>query len=174
MQELWVSHESWFIAQNMHGTDSNTTITISVHPNVYSVKSMQLSQFHNPPFFEKKTTLHHRDQWVKIFLWWVWVIPRDGNGKIYNIAGSSLLNGFMLMVDTGPIPKITSCAHKWGQYTPALITTHLIQKYQIKISILQSCATQVGILQENFAWDQIFGHQRAENEARNTKMYRDQ
>ena len=30
----------------------------------------------------------------------------------------------------------TSCAHKWGQYTPALITTHLIQKYPIiKISI---------------------------------------
>ena len=55
---------------------------------------------------------------------------------------------------------ITSCAHKWGQYTPALITTHLIQKYPIKISILQSYATQVGILQEN--------------EARNTKMYRGQ
>ena len=44
--------------------------------------------------------------------------------------------------------EITSCAHKWGQYTSALITTHLIQKYPIKISILQSCATQVEILQE--------------------------
>ena len=44
--------------------------------------------------------------------------------------------------------ETTSCAHKWGQYTPALITTHLIQKYPMKISILQSCATQVGILQE--------------------------
>ena len=58
------------------------------------------------------------------------------------------------------LPEPTSCAHRWGQYTPTLITTHLIQKYLIKISILQSCATQVGILQEN--------------EARNTKMYRDQ
>ena len=47
----------------------------------------------------------------------------------------------------------TSCAHKWGQYTLVLITTHLIQKYPIKISILQ---------------------QRAENKARNTKMYRGQ
>ena len=27
-----------------------------------------------------------------------------------------------------------SYAHKWGQYTPDLITTHLIQKYPIKIS----------------------------------------
>ena len=42
----------------------------------------------------------------------------------------------------------TSCAHKWGQYTPALITTHLIQKYPIKIFILQSCATQVGIFRK--------------------------
>ena len=85
------------------------------------------------------------------------------------------------------------------------------QKYSIKISILQSCATQVGILQENKArntkmyrgqethpirvnaryemnwansflkkfrkphfFGQIFGHQTAENEARNTKMYRGQ
>ena len=82
----------------------------------------------------------------------------------------------------------TSCAHKWGQYTPTLITTHLIQKYPIKISILQLCATQVGILQEkkwiepivfstssgNPIFGQIFGHQRGENEARNTKMYRGQ
>ena len=36
-----------------------------------------------------------------------------------------------------------------GKYTPALITTYLIQKYPIKISILQSCATHMGILQEN-------------------------
>ena len=71
---------------------------------------------------------------------------------------------------------------------PALITTHLIQKYPIKISILKSCATQVGILQEkkwiepivfskssgNPIFGQIFGHQRVENEARNTKMYRGQ
>ena len=54
----------------------------------------------------------------------------------------------------------TDCVHKWGQYTPALITTHLIQKYPIKIFILQSCATQMGFFQEN--------------EAKNTKMYRDQ
>ena len=52
----------------------------------------------------------------------------------------------------------TSCAHKWGQYTPALITTHLIQKYPIKISILQSCATQVGILQENFVPEEFSHH----------------
>ena len=39
-------------------------------------------------------------------------------------------------------------AHNWGQYTPAVITTDLTQKYLIKISILQSCATQVGIHQE--------------------------
>ena len=58
----------------------------------------------------------------------------------------------------------TWCAHKWKQYTPAVITTHLIQKYIIKIYILPSCATQVG----------IFGHQRAENEARNTNMDRGQ
>ena len=83
--------------------------------------------------------------------------------------------------------KLSSCAHKWRQYTPALITTHLIQIYPIKISILQSCATQVGILQETLNWansffksfrnpifSQIFGHQRAENEARNRKMYRGQ
>ena len=43
-----------------------------------------------------------------------------------------------------PLSEPTSCVHKWGQYTPALITTHLIQKYRIKISILQSYATQVG------------------------------
>ena len=30
-------------------------------------------------------------------------------------------------------PGRTSCAHKWGQYTPALITTHLIQKYPIDL-----------------------------------------
>ena len=50
----------------------------------------------------------------------------------------------------------TSCAHTRGQYTPALITTHLIQKYPIKISILQSCATQVGILQEKMNWANSF------------------
>ena len=80
----------------------------------------------------------------------------------------------------------TSCAHEWGQYTPALITIHLIQNYPIKISISQSCATQVGIPQEKINWansfyskssgnpifGQTIGHQRAENEARNTKMYR--
>ena len=64
----------------------------------------------------------------------------------------------------------TSCTHKWGQYTPALITTHLIQKYPIKISILI-------IFSESFRnpiFGQIFGHQRAENGARNTKIYRSQ
>ena len=58
----------------------------------------------------------------------------------------------------------------------------------MKISILQSCATQVGILQEkkliepiifsknsgNPILDQIFGHQGTENEARNKKLYRGQ
>ena len=28
----------------------------------------------------------------------------------------------------GKNTELTSCAHKWGQYTPALITTHLIKK----------------------------------------------
>ena len=32
--------------------------------------------------------------------------------------------------------KRTSCAHKWGQHTPTLITTRLIQKYSTKIPIL--------------------------------------
>ena len=45
-------------------------------------------------------------------------------------------------------PNLTSCAHKWGQYTPTLITMHLVQQYPIRISILKSCATQVGILQQ--------------------------
>ena len=60
----------------------------------------------------------------------------------------------------------TSCAHKWGQYTPALITIHLIQKYPMKISILI-------IFSESFRnpiFGQIFGHQRAKNEARNMKL----
>ena len=54
--------------------------------------------------------------------------------------------------------KQTSCAHKWGQYTPTLITTHLIQKYPIKTSILQLCATEVGILQENFVPEEFRHH----------------
>ena len=58
---------------------------------------------------------------------------------------------------TGVLEK-TSCAHKWGQYTPALITTHLIQKYTINVSILQSCATQMGILQENFVPEEFRHH----------------
>ena len=41
---------------------------------------------------------------------------------------------------------------------PALITTHLIQKYPIKIFILQSGATQVGILQENFVPEEFRHH----------------
>ena len=92
----------------------------------------------------------------------------------------------------------------------ALITTHVIQKYPIKISILQSAKhldtsgpkmrlgtrkcigvkllTPWGYM-PGIKWielivfskssidpifGQIFGHQRAENEARNTKMYRGQ
>ena len=74
-----------------------------------------------------------------------------GNLGVNN--GHSPLNPDYSNVLTNPflhddIPKWTSCAHKWGQHNPALITTHLIQIYPIQISILQSCATQVGILQE--------------------------
>ena len=66
--------------------------------------------------------------------------------------------------------KQTSCAHKGGQYTPALITTHLIQKYPIKISFLIIFSKSF----RNHIFGKIFGHQRAKNGARNTKMNRDQ
>ena len=79
---------------------------------------------------------------------------------------------------------ITSCAHKWGQYTPALITTHLIHKDAIKFLFCSRVLHRWEFFRKtlnrakNFSkssgnpiFGQIFGHQRAENEARNTKMY---
>ena len=36
---------------------------------------------------------------------------------------------------------ITSCAHKWGQYTPALISTHPIKKYPTNSPILSHCGS---------------------------------
>ena len=76
-----------------------------------------------------------------------------GSNEMGSKVQTKLINYHVLLVVlsvgfSNTPPSRTSCAHKWGQYTPTLTTTHLIQKYPIKISILQSCATQVGILQE--------------------------
>ena len=38
----------------------------------------------------------------------------------------------------------TSCAHKWGQYTPALISTHPIKKYPTNSPIFKSCGSYTG------------------------------
>ena len=65
-------------------------------------------------------------------------------------------------IDSTQFTDDNKLCHKWGQYTPILIITHIIQKYPIKIFILQSCATQVGILQENFIPEEFrhhFAHQ---------------
>ena len=40
--------------------------------------------------------------------------------------------------------------------SPFLITIHLIRKYPVKIFILQSCATHVGILHEKNELSQYF------------------
>ena len=72
-----------------------------------------------------------------------------------------MVHGICIWINKWMNEKI-SCAHQWGQYTPALITTHLIQKYPIKISILQSCASQVGILQKKMNWANRFFQKVAE------------
>ena len=68
-------------------------------------------------------------------------------------SGKSVLAYVMVMAQqqtcTKPLTEPTSCAHKWGQNT-ALITTHLIKKYPIKISILQLCANWVDDFLESF------------------------
>ena len=44
-------------------------------------------------------------------------------------------------IHSGP----TSCAHKWGQYTPALISTHPIKKYPTNRSyFLSHCGSYTG------------------------------
>ena len=37
----------------------------------------------------------------------------------------------------------TSCAHKWGQYTPALISTHPIKKYPTNSPIFKSLWSKI-------------------------------
>ena len=57
---------------------------------------------------------------------------------------------------SGPVlSKSTSCAHQWGQYTPARNITHLIPKYLANFVAIV-CAKQVGYLLENF----VFGKSR--------------
>ena len=91
------------------------------------------------------------------------VAPYRCNNELQQENNESRYKHWGIYMTISEIPQFymklsgkTSCAHKWGQYTPALISTHLIQKYPIKISILQSCATQVGILQENIELSQKF------------------
>ena len=40
-------------------------------------------------------------------------------------------------------PNQTSCAHKWGQYTPALISTHPIKKYPTNSPIFKSLWSKI-------------------------------
>ena len=61
-----------------------------------------------------------------------------------------------------------------GTIYPALITTHLLQKYPIKIFYFAVVCYTGGNSSRNSIFGQIFGHQRAKNEARNTKMNRGQ
>ena len=43
-----------------------------------------------------------------------------------------------------PFPlESTSCAHKWGQYTPALISTHRIKKYPTNSPIFKSLWSKI-------------------------------
>ena len=50
----------------------------------------------------------------------------------------------------------TSCDHKWEQYTPALITTHVIQKYPIKI-LFCSCVLHRWGFFRNYLFQKNFG-----------------
>ena len=78
----------------------------------------------------------------------------------------------------------TSCAHKWGQYIPALITTPSSRNTQLRFPFCSHMLHRWEFFKKkndffskssgNPISSQIFGHQRAENEARNTKMYRGQ